>query len=132
MARCGRLRRPRVWLLASGAILWLPRALCADDLARRVVIVYNQGDPDSRPLADYYAQRRGVPTNQLCSIHVRLAETITRQEYNDQIRDPIWRFLTKQGLLSQEPRTIFDSVLGKIPGLGTVSTKISYLVLMYG
>jgi uncharacterized protein (TIGR03790 family) len=118
--------------MASAGLLWLPCAVCADDPARRVVIVYNLGDPDSRPLADYYAQRRGVPTNQICAIHMRVAEKITRQEYNDQIRDPIWRFLTKQGLLYQEPRTIMDSVLGKIPGLGTVGAKISYIVLMYG
>ena len=69
----------------------------ADDLAKSVVIVYNVEDPDSRPLADYYALKRGVPTSQICEIDVRAAETITRAEYNQKIRDPISRFLVSSG-----------------------------------
>ena len=123
-----------VWprLLASVALAWLPRVVSAGDLAERVVIVYNTEDPDSRPLADTYAEKRGVPTNQICGISIRVSETVSRKEYDEKIRDPIWRFLTRQGLLEQEPRTIMDPVLGEIPGLSTVSAKVSYLVLMYG
>ena len=57
----------------------VPLAARADKLADRVVIVYNAEDPDSRPLADYYAQKRGVPTNQICGIRAPVAETISRQ-----------------------------------------------------
>lgn len=132
MARCGRLRDAWTWLLVSAALVWLPRAWCAGNGTERVVIVYNAEDPDSQPLADYYAQKRGVPTNQIYGISIRVSETISRKEYDERIRDPIWRFLTRQGLLQQEPRTIMDPVLGEIPGLSTVSAKVSYLVLMYG
>jgi uncharacterized protein (TIGR03790 family) len=100
-------------------------------MAKGVVIVYNVEDPDSRPLADYYALKRGVPTSQICEIDVRASETITRTEYNQKIRDPISQFLVR-GLIHQEPKTIFDSILGKIPGLGNVSAKVSCIVLMYG
>jgi uncharacterized protein (TIGR03790 family) len=132
MAMCGRLPDTRIWFLVLATFMGSPAGARADDLATRVVIVYNAGDPDSRLLADYYAWKRGVPTNQICKLNVRVSETITRQEYNDGIRDPIWRFLTQQGLMRQEPRTMFDPVLGKIPGLTTVGAKISYLVLTYG
>lgn len=132
MAMCGRLPDAWFWLLILATFIGSPGGARADDLAARVVIVYNAGDPDSRPLADYYAWKRGVPTNQVCKLNVRVSETITRQEFNENIRDPLWRFLTQRGLLQQEPRTIFDSVLGRIPGLATVGAKVSYLVLMYG
>ncbi|HUJ72036.1 MAG TPA: TIGR03790 family protein [Verrucomicrobiae bacterium] len=132
MAKCGRRRDIWLWFAASVALVWLPHVVVAADLAERVVIVYNAEDPESRPLADYYAQKRGVPTNQICGIDIRVSETISRQEYNEKIRDPVGRFLTRAGLLEQEPQTIMDPVLGKIPGLRTVSAKVSYLVLMYG
>jgi uncharacterized protein (TIGR03790 family) len=132
MAKCGRLRDIWPWFVALAALVWLPRAVVATDLAERVVIVYNAEDPESRPLADYYAQKRGVPTNQICGIDIRVSETISRQEYNEKIRDSIGRFLTRAGLLDQEPQTVMDPVLGKIPGLRTISVKVSYLVLMYG
>ena len=118
-------------LLGVAASL-LPLAACADKLADRVIIVYNAEDPDSRPLADYYAQKRGVPTNQICGIRTPVAETITRQDYNEKIRDPVWRFLTENGFLQQEARSIIDPVLGRIPWLATVGSKVSYVVLMYG
>ena len=104
----------------------------ADTLADRVVIVYNAEDPESRPLADYYAQRRGIRTNQICGIHAPVVETISRKDYNEKIRDPVWQFLSRQGLLTQERRTVIDPVLGKIPWLVTVDSKVSYIVLMYG
>ena len=44
----------------------------------------------------------------------------------------MWRFLTENGFLQQEARSIIDPVLGKIPWLVTVGSKVSYVVLMYG
>ena len=107
-------------------------AATADDLARQVVIVVNDTEPESRPLAEYYAQRRGVPTNQICVIHARAAETITRREFHDDVQEPILRFLTRQGLLSQRPGSINDPVLGKLPTLETVASKVTVLALIYG
>lgn len=57
---------------------------------------------------------------------------MSRRAFNETVRDPIWKFLTHNGFLQQEPRTVMDPVLGKVPALATVSSKISYLVLMYG
>ena len=110
---------------------WAGQVVAAD-LAQQVVIVYNEKEPSSRPLADYYAQRRGVPTNQICAIRARISETITRKEFENDIREPLLRFLSRNGLIAQQPRTIFDSVLGKLPWLETVGSKISYIVLMRG
>jgi uncharacterized protein (TIGR03790 family) len=120
------------WLAWISALLVSCRVFGAEDLAQRVVIVYNAQDPESKPLADYYAQKRGVPTNQMCAINMRPVETITRRDYNDNVREPILRFLTRQRLLVQEPRTMSDPVLGSVPWLDTVQSRVSYIVLMYG
>ena len=132
MAKCGSWRETGLRFTVLAAVLWLPRVARADDLAKSVVIVYNAEDPESKPLADYYARKRGVPTNQICEIDAHVTDTISRQEFNEKIRDPIWKFLTHQGFLQQEPRTVMDPVLGRIPSLATVSSSVSYLVLMYG
>ncbi len=103
-----------------------------DDLARRVLIVYNASEPESRPLADYYAERRGVPTNQICRIDVRNAEVITRKEFNEQVREPILKFMNEHGLLLQSPSTVDDPVFGRLPSLATYDNKITFVALVYG
>lgn len=103
-----------------------------DDRARRTVIVFNEEEPESRPLAEYYAQRRGVPTNQLCSIRVRPVETITRQEYKERIREPLERFLGRAALLIQEPVMFRDPEIGTVPWYQTTRNRTWAVVLMYG
>ena len=132
MAPSGKWRETGRGLVVLATLICLPPAARADDLAQRVVIVYNSEDPESKPLADYYAAKRGVPTNQICEISIRAGETISRQQFNEKVRDPIWKFLAHGGFLQQEPRTIMDPVLGKVPSLVTVNSRVSYLVLMYG
>ncbi len=127
----GACRRSARTLLLLGVLVPGPR-LWADGLAQRVLIVYNEDVPESKPLADYYAQKRGVPADQVCAVHVRDAETITRREFDEQLRDPISRFMVRHGLLTQEPRTVEDPFLGRMPSLQTVGCRISYVVLVYG
>ena len=113
------------WLLI--VLLTACHAVAAEDRARQVVVVYNERDPESRPLAEYYALRRGIPTNQLCAIQARPAETITRREFNEEVREPILRFLIGNGLLSQRAR-----VENGKPMIETVASRVSYLALIYG
>jgi uncharacterized protein (TIGR03790 family) len=103
-----------------------------DDLARRVLVVYNASEPESKPLAEYYAQRRGVPTNQICAIRVRNAETITRPEFNADVREPILRFMNEHSLLFQLPGNVDDPVLGPVTLPVTYDNKITFLALIYG
>jgi uncharacterized protein (TIGR03790 family) len=114
-----------VWLLAAAVA-------SAGQLGQRVVIVYNEQQPEGRLLAEYYAQKREVPQERICRIRVRPAETITRREFNEQIREPLLRFLTRNRLLVQEPRTIMDPLLGRLPWLETVDSRVDYIVLIYG
>ena len=107
-------------------------SFAAVEPAQHVLIVYNTEEPESRPLADYYARKRGVPTNQICGINIRNVETITRREFNDLVREPVLRFLTRNGLMVQQPRMIEDPMLGRVPSLATVENKINFIVLVYG
>jgi len=126
------VKRRKHWVILAACLVVSMRILCADDLAQRVLIVYNGDVASGKPLAEYYAGKRGVPTNQLCEIRIRDAETITRREFDEQIREPILQFMSRHGLLEQEPRMVEDPVLGSIPSLQTVANRISYVVLMYG
>ncbi|MCX7887608.1 MAG: TIGR03790 family protein [Verrucomicrobiae bacterium] len=117
-----------VWSVCVGMLLFggsFVRA--ANERVSEVVIVCNEREPESRPLAEYYARQRGIPTNQICAIQIRPAETISRREFNEEIREPILRFLTSKGFLVQVPR-----VVGTRPGIETVASRVSFLALIYG
>jgi len=108
-------------------LLIICRVGAAEDWMRQVVIVYNERDPESRPLAEYYAQRRGISTNLLCAIQARPAETITRREFNEEVREPILRFILSRGLFSQQPRIVEGR-----PRVDTIASQVSCLALLYG
>jgi uncharacterized protein (TIGR03790 family) len=114
------------------SILLLAASVAGDELADRVLIVYNASEPEGKPLAEYYAQRRGVPTNQICAIRVRNAETITRKEFNEQVREPILKFMIDQNLLFQLPGQVNDPLLGPVSSPVTYENKITFLALIYG
>jgi len=97
----------------------LARTAAGNDTAQRVLIVYNENEPESKPLATYYAEKRGIPADHLCGLRIRNAEVITRQEFEKQIRDPLRQFLTDHQFLV------------KIAG-ETVDNKLDYLALIYG
>lgn len=94
-------------------------AFAGDDPAQRVLVVYNESEPESKPLATYYAEKRGIPKERLCGLRVRNAETITRREFNEQIRDPLYKFLIDHGLMFEISGKTFDN-------------KIDCLALIYG
>ncbi len=106
------------------SLLTLTAAWAGENLGRQVLVVYNESVPESKPLAEYYAQRRGVPTGQMCAIRVRDAETITRKEFDEQVRGPILRFMVDHGLLYQ-----LSSSRG-VPE--TFDNRITYVALIYG
>lgn len=87
-----------------------------------LLVVYNDQASDSRSLAEYYIAKRGLSTNQLCRISVRDAETITRREFDEQIRAPLRDRLdgvTKLVLMRGVPLRIEHD-----PTLGAVSSNV--------
>src|SRR3974390_3031614 len=63
-----------------------------------VVVVYNSRVPDSRVVAEEYAQRRQVPTNQIFGFALSTNEAISRAEFRDDLQRPLAKALEKEKL----------------------------------
>jgi uncharacterized protein (TIGR03790 family) len=88
--------------------------------AERWLVVFNENEPQSRPLAEYYARQRGLPAEHLVGLRVRNAEGITRAEFQQQIREPLLQTLLDRGWLTQ------------VGGRDTLDNEVVGLVLVHG
>lgn len=85
-------------------ILGAAPALALD--ASQLLLIYNADLPDSRELAGYYAEARGVPATQMVGVHVDpRAEEISAADYETRIRGPVRSFLVEHKL-SQKVRCL--------------------------
>ncbi len=55
----------------------------------QVAILFNSSDPESRDLAEFYAQMRSIPPSNLLGLPLSKSETITRATYEKTIRQPL-------------------------------------------
>lgn len=62
---------------------------------RRVLVVANQNDPDSVRLASYYANKRGVPKENIVLVQTTTAERVPLTAYEKEIKGPIKATLAK-------------------------------------
>src|SRR4051812_13726494 len=69
-----------------------PRAQNPD--AAATLVVFNENDRDSGELARFYAERRGVPKDQVIGLKCAKAEEISREEYDRTIAEPMRRAFT--------------------------------------
>ena len=101
-----------------------------DDPARRVIILANSADDGSVSLARYYAQRRGVPAENIIVLPLPTEETISRTEFQTTLNQPLQDELVKRhwidGLASDE-----TDQLGRKRYV-MLGHRISYLVICRG
>jgi uncharacterized protein (TIGR03790 family) len=98
-----------------------------------VVIVYNTRMPESKALADYYAARRLVPTDQVFGFALSTNEDMSRMEFRDALQKPLAQALKKRKLW-QIGQTIVPATTNH-PGRvewKPVQSKIHYALLCYG
>jgi uncharacterized protein (TIGR03790 family) len=115
-------------------------AVCGTGLAAlagnpgdEVVVVYNTRLPESKAVADYYAARRLVPTNQVFGFLLSTNEDMSRTEFRDALQKPLALALKKHELW-QMGQTIVRATTNS-PGRvewKPVSSKIRYALLCYG
>jgi uncharacterized protein (TIGR03790 family) len=108
-------------------------ALRAADSGNDVVVVYNTRMPESKGVAEYYAQRRSVPKEQVFGFSMTTNEEISRIEYRDSLQRPLAKALEDTHLwhigsvivpaTTNKPRHVEWRV---------TQTKIRYLALCYG
>jgi len=102
-------------------------------LETSVLVVYNNQLPASREVAEHYAKRRNIPPHHLLGVRVSTEETISREDFQQQLYLPIFQYLKEQDF--------FDTRYEIIPATrerpGVVlehleTSSIRYLVPCYG
>ena len=97
-----------------------------------VAVVYNSSRAESRSVAEYYAQKRSVPPEQVFGFPMPDKEAITREEYRRQIAEPLLRKLEESKLFVFGPAMHTNSA-GKAIDIKAISqSKIRYLALCFG
>jgi len=117
-------------LCVLGAFLAVSSLRGAGD---EVVIVYNTRSPDSKRVAEYYAQRRQVPPGQVFGFGLPLTENMTRTEFRNQLQKPLAKALEKKKLFRFGSEMI-PATNGQ-PGYvisKTTAARIRYAVLCSG
>jgi uncharacterized protein (TIGR03790 family) len=122
-------------LLSALVVLTCTGAAClrAANPGDEVIIVYNTRVPESRGVADYYAQRRLVPANQIFGFALSTNEDISRVEFRDALQKPLAEALKKEKLWKIGPSIVHATT--NQPGRmewKVSESKIRYAVLCYG
>jgi len=116
-------------LFCGLAALSLAAAAMGAGVGDSVVVVFNKKLPESKKLAEYYAQKRGVPSKQLFGVSVsETSEDISREEFRDKIQKPLFDWLVKEKLFTlNKTKPVSTNELRPL-----TTGKIRYVVLSYG
>ncbi len=83
---------------------WCLLALCAPGIllagapdAASTVVLFNKNDPDSQGLAQYYANRRNIPSSQIIGLESPASEEISRADYEQTIASPLRAIFRNRG-----------------------------------
>jgi len=99
----------------------------------KVVVIYNSRLPESKAVAEYYAQARQVPENQIFGFALTTNEEMSRADFRDTLQLPLAKKLEATGLWAFG-ETTFPATNGQ-PECAVshvVASKIRYAVLCYG
>ena len=127
-------RRSAALILILLAGLGQPGAARAAGRGDEVIVIYNQRVPESKQVADYYAQRRAVPTNQVLGLDLPADESMSRQEFLDNLQAPLLKHLEAEKLFTYGPATnrAPNSKPSDPPVRRVVGARVRYAVLCYG
>ena len=104
---------------------------CAAESGDSVVVVYNKNLRDSKKLAEYYAEKRSVPSRQLFGVDVNAnSEEISRADFRDRIQRPLFDWLVKEKLFTLNTQSRVEAT--NAPYRPIADAKIRYMVLCYG
>lgn len=65
--------------------------------AAATLVLFNETDRDSVELARFYADKRGIPKNQVVGLKCAKTEEISREEYDKTIAEPLRRVFASNG-----------------------------------
>ncbi len=98
-----------------------------------VVVIYNSRMPESKAVAEHYAQVRQVPERQIYGLALSTNEEMSRVEFRDALQLPLAKKLESDGLWKFGQAT-YPATNGQPARtiLKVVASKIRYAVLCYG
>lgn len=118
-----------IWTVVGFALLSSSQGA---EPGEEVVVIYNKRVPDSKQLADFYAEKRHVPIAQVFGFEISTNEEVSRVEFRDNLQRPLAKLL--------EDKKLWHLTSGSggtnsqlEPGMRRVDrSKIRYAVLCYG
>lgn len=115
------------------AVLALAVSLHGANRGDEVVVVFNKRLPESKAVAQHYADCRQVPAGQVFGLDLPTTEAMTRPAFRDQLQTPLARLLEEKKLWRIGPRTLpatngQPAQVIRIPA----ESRIRYLLLCYG
>lgn len=103
------------------------------ELPAETVVVYNPEFPQSRELAEYYAERRGIAPDRLIGLKCPIGDSMSRQEFDTLLRKPLMETFVRRQWWRLDEHPVKDPVTGKtVNGRGVGSSTVHVLVLMRG
>ena len=109
--------RTRSAAIHAGLGLALLFAVAAE-AASEAVVVFNSRMPESKEVAEYYAQRRQVPKEQIFGLELPASEAMSRKEFLEQLQGPLLKKLEEAKLL------VFSPATNKAPENGSEPSNI--------
>lgn len=118
---------------AGGFIVLSPWLSLGANPGDEVVVVYNSRVPESKQIAEYYALKRQVPTNQIFGFDLPTGEDMTRREYEIQLQLPLAKAIKANKLWHFETELVHatngqpEKLIWRID-----QSRIRYALLCYG
>jgi uncharacterized protein (TIGR03790 family) len=87
-----------------GVMVWAAMAVSdarAELTSDELLLIYNTNSAASKELAEYYAERRAVPPENLVGLDLPLVEEISRVDYDEKIVGPLRRYLWDKDLAAK-------------------------------
>jgi uncharacterized protein (TIGR03790 family) len=123
-----------MWKFLTIAVLFIiTGAVRAANPGDEVVVIYNRRMPESKVVAEHYAERRHVPANQVFGFSMTTNETMSRAEYHNSLEKPLAKELEGRKLwhISSDITHPTNGAKGKVVW-EVKQSKIRYAVLCYG
>jgi len=89
-----------------------------------IIVVYNSADPDSRSLADFYCQARGIDPSREIPLVTSTNEEISRTDYDCTIAAPLRQIFADRGWWTTTKDMMNRTIM--------ISSSVRYVVLIRG
>lgn len=121
----------KLFLIAAAGLALTSQAFAQGN---EVIVVFNSRVPESKAVAEHYARRRAVPANQVVGLPLPTGETMTREQFIEELQKPLRKHLEAEKLFTFGPATNrFPPEVGQDKAFRVVtSARVRYAALCYG